>query len=237
MTQWTGGHHASGGGFEAWLISLGVSPALAQAVPQDCRAAVQEQFKTDAGTRDPSGSLRRLVSKFCGDANWGDWTCSCGNQNFGKRDVCGRCSAPRPQPPPQGHVQLVARSPVPGTVTVRCAPPARPQVMPASGPGARQGIQLGDFESWLVSLGVSPALACAVPANCREVVRGSFKTDSGTRDPSGSLRRVVSKLCGDENWGDWCCPACGNHNFGKRDVCGTAHCGTPRPTAVAPPAG
>jgi len=146
-----------------------------------------------------------------GDFRQGDWVCAqCGNHNYAKREVCNKCSAPRPA---NGH---------PGGLGKGCGGPLDPY-------GCWGGKGYSPYSQ--------PGPQMLGGKACGKQLRPGDWVCPGCQNHNYASRTECNK-CGQPKAqqvppnfrpGDWLCPSCGNHNFASKAACNK--CQEPKPAA------
>ncbi|CAE7525985.1 unnamed protein product [Symbiodinium natans] len=141
-----------------------------------------------------------------GDYKQGDWTCSdCGDHQFARNASCRKCGAPRPDAGGFGGMAGLGG-------------------MPAI--GQSQGYKAGG----IVGLADVPGAAGIHPQYLEQAANMLGVSISPRGSVASSLPGGAALGAGFKP-GDWNCPSCGDHQFGRNETC--RKCGTPKPGDVS----
>eukprot|EP00439_Symbiodinium_sp_Y106_P021914 s4774_g2.t1 len=168
----------------------------------------------DGGARGGGGGRMPAVqppTAHRGDFKEGDWICSeCGDHQFARNETCRKCGAPRPATSDGlgGFGSLGGMAGLGGFPAI----------------GQSQGFRAS-------ALAGVPG-AASVPPQYIEQAAALL----GVLPPRGSVASVLpvaqtASLSGGFKPGDWNCPSCGDHQFGRNETC--RKCGTPKPADVS----
>jgi predicted nucleic-acid-binding Zn-ribbon protein len=140
-----------------------------------------------------------------------DWTCSsCGNLNYGSREICNtrKCQAQRPPTWPIWQ-------------------------QPATDASHSDWVCPGCGNVNFAKRDICNTRTCQMPRQVSLWSGQVVPLKGKSRGKGGSGQRTQPNLAVERSGpGDWTCPGCGNVNYSIRDVCNTRTCRLPRPEGL-----
>lgn len=165
----------------------------------------------------------------------GNWACSmCNNVNYGIRDACNRCQAPRPKPQvasgrgsSRGGSAIGAGPAAAGIQAIGAGPAVGAEVYWAELQGSSSSPRGGPVA------GLDGNWACAHCGNVNWAVRDFCNRCSAPKHDAEAPTVVLPTQGPGVNW---TCPQCQNINFPHRTICNRCQAPMPsaRPSAKAP---